>query len=143
MSILFFWNLFHFLRPLPVRHVPLPFSLFFSLGGVFSWNYGGVFEGRDPQTCTFGKPAAACANLPQPTRWNTGGRTSWTQNFFFECRTRKGFSSGNNCFFRGGSRGSAWTPQVAMLSSVAPCNNGTSCTARTRLSKPFLQSVET
>ena len=35
--------------------LPLPCSLFFSLSlGVFSWNSGGVFEGRDPQMCTFG-----------------------------------------------------------------------------------------
>ena len=27
---------------------------FFPLLGVVSWNFGGVFEGRDPQMCTFG-----------------------------------------------------------------------------------------
>ena len=29
------------------------FHSFFSLWGVFSLNFGGVFEGRDPQMCTF------------------------------------------------------------------------------------------
>ena len=33
--------------------LPPPFS-FFSLSGVFSWNFGGVFEGWDPPMCTFG-----------------------------------------------------------------------------------------
>ena len=33
------------------RHI---FLSFFPLLGVFSWNFGGVFEGRDPQMCTFG-----------------------------------------------------------------------------------------
>ena len=33
---------------------PLPPQLsFFLLLGVFSWNFGGVFEGRGPQMCTF------------------------------------------------------------------------------------------
>ena len=33
---------------------PPPFPLFLSLSGVFSLNFGGVFEDRDPQMCTFG-----------------------------------------------------------------------------------------
>ena len=38
-------------------------------------------------------------NLPQPW-WNTGGRTSWTQKFFFfERRTRKVFSRVEISFF--------------------------------------------
>ena len=51
---------FFFFFPLPP-----PYSLFFASLGVFSWNFGGVFEGRDPQMCTFGllgcrvKPPAA------------------------------------------------------------------------------------
>ena len=38
-----------FFYPLPPQN-----SFFSSLSGVFSWNFGGVFEGRDPQMCTFG-----------------------------------------------------------------------------------------
>ena len=34
--------------------LPLQNSFYFSLSGVFSWNFGGVFEGRDTQVCTFG-----------------------------------------------------------------------------------------
>ena len=30
------------------------FVLFFPLLGVFSWNFGGVFEDRGPEMCTFG-----------------------------------------------------------------------------------------
>ena len=35
---------------------PSPATIFFlfSLLVVLSWNFGGVFEGRDPQMCTFG-----------------------------------------------------------------------------------------
>ena len=32
----------------------LHFRFFLSLSGVFSWNFGGVFEGGDPPMCTFG-----------------------------------------------------------------------------------------
>ena len=39
------------------------FSL--SLGEVFSWNFGGVFEGRDPQMCTFGLSGCRV----KPRRW--------------------------------------------------------------------------
>ena len=45
----------------------------FSLSlGVFSWNFGGVFECRDPQMCTFGfsgcrvKPPGALLSRPHP-----------------------------------------------------------------------------
>ena len=37
----------------------LIFVLFLSLG-VFSWNFGGVFEGRDPLMCTFGVLGLSC-----------------------------------------------------------------------------------
>ena len=41
---------------------PLPhnFNSFFPLLGVFSLNFGGVFEGRDPQMCTFGLSGLLC-----------------------------------------------------------------------------------
>ena len=62
---------FAFFFPSPAHHFRFFFSLwgfycvFFSLSGgllvyfflslgVFSWNSVGVFEGRDPQMCTFG-----------------------------------------------------------------------------------------
>ena len=58
----------------PLRRTAQNFALFFpspativtlfclSLG-VFSWNFGGVFEGRDPQMCTFG--LSGCRVKPQ------------------------------------------------------------------------------
>ena len=49
--------------------LPLPFSFFFSLSGVFSWNFGGVFEGRDPQMYTFG--LSGCRVKPRRLRKRT------------------------------------------------------------------------
>ena len=62
-------------RPSLDRPSPGPpkISLFFSLSrrkirsflpslGVFSLNFGGVFEGRDPQMCTFGVLWLSCSN---------------------------------------------------------------------------------
>ena len=40
--------------------------------GVFSWNFGGVFEGRDPQMCTFG--LSGCCVKPQRL-WGRRGFT--------------------------------------------------------------------
>ena len=39
----------------------------FSLSGVFSLNFGGVFEGRDPQMCTFGVLGLSCETPAAPT----------------------------------------------------------------------------
>ena len=63
------WTAFPLDRPSPDRPSPGPpkVSLFFfpfpppfrsfcvSLG-VFSWNFGGILEGRNPKVCTFGLP---------------------------------------------------------------------------------------
>ena len=38
----------------PFHRTAQNFARFFSLWGVFSSNFGGVFEGRNPQICTFG-----------------------------------------------------------------------------------------
>ena len=52
-----------------------PFPLFFLSLGVFSWNFDGVFEGRDPEMCTFGlsgchvkprRPSLLLAPFPPP-----------------------------------------------------------------------------
>ena len=43
---------------------------------------------------------------PNPPWWNTGGRTSWTQKVFFECRTRKGLFEWKSRVF------SRWLPYV-------------------------------
>ena len=43
--------------------LPPLFSFFYSLSlGVFSLNFGGVFEGREPQMCTFG--LSGCRVIP-------------------------------------------------------------------------------
>ena len=49
------------------------FHSFFFLWGVFSLNFGGVFEGRDPQMCTFG--LSGCRVKPRRLR----GRQGFTQ----------------------------------------------------------------
>ena len=73
--------------PFPWTALPLDrpkFSLFFSLSrrkirsflpslGVFSLNFGGVFEGRDPQMCTFG--LSGCRVEPR----RLGGRWGFTR----------------------------------------------------------------
>ena len=48
--------------------LPPPFRSFLSLG-VFSWNFGGVFEGRDPQMRTFGlSKRLTTPPIPYPCR---------------------------------------------------------------------------
>ena len=41
---------------------PSPATIFFlsSVSWASSWNFGGVFEGRDPQMCTFGVLGLLC-----------------------------------------------------------------------------------
>ena len=64
-------------RPPPDRPPPDKFRSFFSLSrrkirsflpslGVFSWNFGGVFEDRDPQMCTFGALGLSCETPAAP-----------------------------------------------------------------------------
>ena len=48
------------------------FHSFFSLWEVFSWNFGGVFEGQDPQTCAFGVLWLSCEALAA----RSGGATT-------------------------------------------------------------------
>ena len=51
----------------PLFSLSRPFSFFFCLSlGVFSLNFGGVFEGRDPQMCTFG--LSGCRVKPRRLR---------------------------------------------------------------------------
>ena len=57
---------FFFLLPLPIFIIFLSLEIFLSLG-VFSWNFGGVFEGWDPQMCTLG--------LLKPRRLGAAGVT--------------------------------------------------------------------
>ena len=61
--------------------VPSPatiFILFPSLGGVVPWNFGGVIEGWDPQTCTFQGPSVSKTppkfNETTPKRRKKNGR---------------------------------------------------------------------
>ena len=65
------WTTLHLDRPSPGPpkisrfFFPLPpqNSFFSSLSGVFSWNFGGVFEGRDIQMCTFWALWLSCETL--------------------------------------------------------------------------------
>ena len=57
----------------PLRRTAQNFPLFCLSLGVFSWNFGAVFEGRDPQMCTFG--LSDCHVKPRRLR----GRRGFTQ----------------------------------------------------------------
>ena len=67
------------LRRTPLHRTARNFAFFFPLSRhsfyfffhsllVFSWNFGGVFEGRDPQMCTFGVLGLSCETLAAPPR---------------------------------------------------------------------------
>ena len=50
-----------------IRLFPSPAPIFFLSSltlEVFSWNFGGVFEGRDPPMCTFGLSKRAHLRVP-------------------------------------------------------------------------------
>ena len=56
---------------------------FFLLWGVFSWNFGGVFEGRGAQMCTFGVLWLSCEApaAPKPPEFDTTTRELQTCTF--------------------------------------------------------------
>ena len=88
--------------------------LFFSLG-VFSWNFGGVLVGRDPQMCAFspsfcrGENPGGLQAAPEREKKNEngGGRGKKARNFGRSGggRSRGGRSGGD----RSGERAVIWT----------------------------------
>ena len=56
--------------------LPPLFSFFLPLLGVVSWNFGGVIEGWNPQTCTIGVLGLSCAApaAPKPPGFHTIAR---------------------------------------------------------------------